>query len=217
VFTVLWLPALLSRPGPLVRDVLGYAGNGAHEWGLPVLTAAAGLPVTGHEVMVRVLAYTALGLSGLVPVVLARHHTGVLTLRFGLVLTMFLLLSPSSAMQYLVWPLAACFLVSLRYAVAYCTTASCFALVVYSSWNGALPWGWWEARSTPLPADVTPLMLLAWIALLGVVVHGLVQLATGRVEGAPSSERSADSSVRTFHRVRPAISPDVAARAVDHT
>ena len=218
VFAVLWLPALLSRPGPLVRDVLGYAGNGAHEWGLPVLGNAVGLPIAGHEMLVRVLAYSALGLSGLVPALLARRHTGLVTLRFGLVLAMFLLLSPSSAMQYLVWPLAACFLVSLRHAVAYCVAASCFAIVVYSLWNRALPWGWWEARSTPLPGDVAPLMLLAWLALLGVVLQGLAELAAaGRAAGSSPSDEPPDSSVRTFHGSRSAISRLAAARGTDPT
>ena len=200
VFLVLWLPAVLLRPDAFLRDVLGYGGNGLVQWGIPVLSLMVGVNPADHELLFRVGGYLVLVLSALAPLLLARRRPQLHLVRFGLVLAIFLLLSPAFGMQYLVWPLAACYLVSLRYATLYNLAASLFALAVYSLWNHAYPWNWSEARSTLLPGYLVPLMLATWLALLGVVLHGAHRLwtsstATGDVH-PPQTGQTSSSAVR---------------------
>ncbi|MDX6301112.1 MAG: hypothetical protein QOF53_2326, partial [Nocardioidaceae bacterium] len=205
VFLVLWVPVLLMRPAPFLTDVVGYAGNGSVEWGLPVVALTAGLGVADNPAVLHGFSYVALGLAAAVPLLAVRGRSPeTLVLRFGLTLSMFLLLSPAFGMQYLVWPLAASYLVSLRQATWYNLVASGFALFVYSLWNGAMPWNWLEARSTPFPPQVVPVMLACWLSLLAVVVRGLERARTTAVTEGPAAppriDRSADSSVRTVPR-----------------
>jgi hypothetical protein len=200
VFAVLWLPALALRPGPFLGDVVGYAGNGTIQWGLPVLAAMLGLDPVAHQPILHVGAYLALALAALGPVLLERRTPDGDLLRFGLVLATFLALSPAFGMQYLVWPLAASYLVGLRYATVYNLTASAFALVIYSLWNDAWPWDWGEARSFVLPEHLVWLMFSTWLALLAVVLGGVGRLLAPQpgppVEASPSVLDAGHSSVR---------------------
>jgi Dolichyl-phosphate-mannose-protein mannosyltransferase len=205
VFLVLWSPVLLLRPIPFLEDVLGYTGNGLVEWGLPVVALMAGLGAASNPAVLHGFAYVALGLSVFVPLVAVRGRpSDVLVVRFGLTLAIFLLLSPAFGMQYLVWALAASYLLNLRDATWYNLTASGFALLVYSLWNRAMPWNWLEARSTPFPPQVLPLMLACWLALLIVVVRGIEGARTAVPAEDPAAregaDQAADSSVRAVPR-----------------
>jgi predicted membrane-bound dolichyl-phosphate-mannose-protein mannosyltransferase len=199
VFVVLWLPALVLRPGPFVDDVIGYAGNGAIQWGLPLLAVIAGFDPTAHAWVIRASAYAGLAIAALGPVLVARRTPDRDLLRFGLALAAFLVLSPAFAMQYLVWPLAASYLLGLRYATVYNLAASAFALIVYSLWNDAWPWAWGEARSFLFPDYLLPVVLLTWVALLAVTLGGLGRLLEPGVEPAddvPPDARTEPSAVR---------------------
>jgi hypothetical protein len=199
VFVVLWLPALVLRPGPFVDDVLGYAGNGAIQWGLPLIAVIAGFEPSAHAWVIRVGAYAGLAVAALGPVLVARRLPGRNLLRFGLALAAFLVLSPAFGMQYLVWPLAASYLLGLRYATAYNVAGSAFALTVYSLWNHAWPGAWGEARSFLFPDYLLPVVLLTWLALLAVVIGGLGRLLDPGPEPAdevPGDARTEPSAVR---------------------
>ena len=195
VFAVLWLPVLVTRPEQFIENVLLYSGNSLGLWGAPVLVFMLGVDPAAHQALFHALSYVALAVSAFLPVLVGGRATADLQ-RFGLVLSLFLLLSPAFGMQYLVWGLAPAFLVSLRQATAYAVTSSAFALVVYSLWNHALPWNWYEARSYPFPDFVAVPMFAAWLALLAVVLTGVSMLrAAGVAETA--SARPSGSSVRS--------------------
>jgi hypothetical protein len=194
VFAVLWLPVLVSRPEQFVENVVLYSGSNLGLWGAPVLVFMLGVDPTTHQAAFHALSYVALAVSAFLPVLLARRSTADLQ-RFGLVLSLFLLLSPAFGMQYLVWGLAAAFLVSLRHAAAYALASSAFALVVYSLWNHALPWNWYEARSFDFPDFVVLPMFAAWLALLAVVLRGVAVLHAGGVADTTPVRRTG-SSVR---------------------
>lgn len=198
VGAVLWVPVLVLRPAPFMADVVGYVGNGLVQWGVLVIAVMLGASPAGHELTLHVIGYVAICLSAALPMVLARHRPDLDLMRFGLVLALFLLLSPAFGMQYLVWPLAASYLVTFRYATLYNVAASAFALAVYSRWNHALPWNWSEARSTLLPAYVAPLMFASWLALLGVVLFALERLLVSNEARAGQRwpDRRGSSTVR---------------------
>ena len=194
VFALLWVPVLVAEPGPFVSHVLGYSGITLRQWGVSQLLSWSGL---SWSTMIQVgdsIRFVLVAVSALLPAVLVHRRPwrdGVALA--GLPLCLFLVLSPAFSMQYLVWALApALLLVGLRVAVTYVGLASLFALIVYSGWNGAWPWSWHEAHSTPLPTVVMPLMVLTWLALVrvcwvgavGSTVPGDVVAPVGELSGA---------------------------------
>ena len=203
VFAVLWGPPLVERPGQLIDNVLLYAGTGADIWGLPLIAIMMGLDPIRFQALIHASSYLALAAGALLPVMLGRRLPGVDLARFGLAVGLFLLMSPAFGMQYLVWPLAAAFLVGLRYATAYAAASSVFALTVYSLWNHALPWNWYEARSFGFSTPVVLLMLVAWLSLLGVVLHGVSRLRIPAMAVAAGDRLAfADGDVEVVHSVR---------------
>jgi 4-amino-4-deoxy-L-arabinose transferase-like glycosyltransferase len=168
VFALLWVPVLIAEPGPFVSHVLGYSGISIRQWGLSQLLSWSGLSSSTVVQVGDGLRFALLAVAALLPAHLARRRPwGEAVALAGLPLCLFLVLSPAFSMQYLVWALAPVLLaVPLRVAVSYVALASGYAVVVYSGWNGAWPWGWYEAVSTPQPTVVLPLMLLVWLALV---------------------------------------------------
>jgi hypothetical protein len=201
VFLLLWLPVVLNRWTEFSRDVLGYTGVWAREWGLTQFAVWADTPMTAIDWFVGPGRFIVLLLSSLLPAVIVwRRPTAFVPAAAGLALAMFLLLSPAFGMQYLVWPLAAAYFINFWAAIVYNLATSVFVLVVYSNWNSAPPWNWWEGVATLFrPVDMA-LMVLAWLALAAVTGYGL--LLTRRDEFPPAQVDQDTLSWRRNHASR---------------
>jgi len=188
VFCLLWLPVILNRWHDFRKQVLGYGGS-AREWGLPQLLTWAHLPgaaawLAGPGRFVILLA------SGLAAAAVAWRRPGAVVPAAGLAFVLFLVLSPAFGMQYLVWGLAAAYLIDTRAATAYNAAASVFVVVVYDHWNHAFPWHWYDAWADPfLPRELV-LMVLTWALLAVVAVVGLGLLRGGGARSAAAAGRA---------------------------
>lgn len=193
VFALLWVPVLVAEPGPFVSHVLGYPGITLRQWGLSQLLSWSGMTSSTVNQVGDSIRFVLVAVAALLPAVLVHRRPSRDAVALAVLpLCLFLVLSPAFSMQYLVWALApALLLVGLRVAVTYVALASLFAVVVYSGWNGAWPWGWHEAVSTPLPALVMPLMALTWLALVRVCWVGVAGSAVAEDDTvAPVGELS---------------------------
>ena len=206
VFLAIWAPALLLEPGGVLHHVLGYAGNDIRQWGLSQLLTWSGMPTTATVATGDALRFGVVLTAMLVPAALAlapgRSERQLLACA-GLPLVLMTLLSPSFAMQYLSWPLAAAYLVApWAAATTYNALASTYALLVYSRWNAAPPWDWDVAFSSVVPGPLLPFMVLAFLALLVVTVRGLHELPV-RQSLAAQADRGRSGLVPVGARPRP--------------
>jgi len=177
VFALLWLPVVLRRWTEFSRDVLGYQGIQAREWGLNQFAVWAHVPAGITGWLIGPGRFVVLLVSGLLPAIIAwRRPSSCAPAAAGLALALFLLLSPAFGMQYLVWPLAVAYFVNFWVATVYNVAVSVFVLVVYSHWNGAPPWDWWEGVATLFRPGDSVLMVISWVALAAVVVAGALMV-----------------------------------------
>jgi glycosyl transferase family 87 len=174
VFGLLWLPVVLRRWTEFSRDVLGYQGVRPREWGLNQLATWVHAPAGVTDWFAGPGRFVVLLLSGLLPAIIAWRRPSVFApAAAGTAMAMFLLLSPAFGMQYLVWPLAMAYFVNSWAATVYNAAVSVFVLVVYSYWNDAPPWDWWEGDGLVFRTQDMVLMVICWVALAAVVVIGL--------------------------------------------
>jgi hypothetical protein len=178
VFWLLWMPVILTRWDAFRAQVFGYSGSRYRQWGLPQLLAWADMP--GAAVWLAGPGrFAIVVVSGLGAAAVVWRRPGAAVSAAGLSFVLFLLLSSAFAMQYLVWGLAAAYLIHTWAATAYNAAVSAFAVVVYDHWNNALPWRWHQAWAVPLVRRELPLMVLTWAALAAVAVAGLRLLRSG--------------------------------------
>jgi hypothetical protein len=176
VFVPLWGPVLLRRWPEFKENVLGYDGVWAREWGPLQFAKWAHAPQSWLDLFVGPGKFVVLLLSAGIPAFIAWRRPAALVPAVGLAMVLFLLISPAFSMQYLVWPLAAAYLINTWAATVYNLAASALILAVYSNWNQAPPWRWYEAFAVLFrPVDFV-LMVIAWVALAAVAVVGLVQV-----------------------------------------
>jgi glycosyl transferase family 87 len=172
----LWLPVVVRRWTEFKRDVLGYNGITAREWGLNQFAVLADVPESVTSWLVGPGRFVVLVLSAALPALVAwRRPTRFAPAAIGLSLGLFLLLSPAFGMQYLVWPLAAAYFVDFWAATVYNVVASVFVLVVYTYWTGAPIWDWWEAKGQLFRPVDSVFMVLTWVALAVVMIFGLAR------------------------------------------
>jgi hypothetical protein len=174
LFVPVWGPVLRSR-WPQFRDnVLSYAGIDAREWGIVQFAHWADASPDFVSWLVTPGRFFVVLLSALLPALIVATRRDTLAPAAGLALSIFMLLSPAFGMQYLSWPLAGAYLVSIGAGTLYNAAASALTVVVYIYWcNGAMPWEWYEGRGKLFRAVDFNLMVLAWMALLSVVLVGL--------------------------------------------
>lgn len=173
VFLVLWLPVLVLQGPAFTDQVLDYSGIALSEWGVPQFLDWLGVSSAGVMGFRDVARFPVLLTAALVPAVIVWRRPQVWMVAFGLSFCLFLLLSPAFGMQYLVWPLAAAYLIDWRTATVYNAAASALAYVVYANWNENSWWHWDEAVALPFQLPGLVLMTVTWAALLLVVLHGL--------------------------------------------
>jgi hypothetical protein len=182
VFMVaVWAPVLLTHWREFSENVLGYEGIRVREWGLVKFAEWLELPPAAGEFLIGPGRFVVLLLCAGLPLLVLWRRPDATGAAVGLALAMFLLLSPAYGMQYLVWPLAAAYLVNFWAATAYNLVASVFVVTVYDRWNGAYPWNWDVARAIPFNSSQPYfLAVVTWQALAAVVVAGLLLLRRPR-------------------------------------
>ncbi len=185
VFLLLWVPVIVSRWEAFREQVLSYNGSALREWGLPQFLTWVNVPGGGGW-LAGPGRFGILLVSGLLAAAVVWRRPDAVVAAVGLSLVLFLLLSPAFGMQYLVWPLAAAYLIDTAAATAYNVAASVFVLVVYSHWNDAYPWHWYAAWAVPFSSRELVLMALTWLALAAVGLAGL-RLLRGGIAGSTTA------------------------------
>lgn len=181
---VSWLPALIAHGQAVREHVLGYAGSGISQWGLiqighwfddpgwaDFLTGAGRFPV--------VL------LCALVPAALVWRRPAMAAEAVALSLVGFLFLSPAFGCQYLVWAMAAAYLLNFGWATVFNLGAGLVLFKVYTRWAHGFPWNhadYWGLVGIELIGA-----LLLW-GCLGIVAV----LGVRRILGSEDRRESAD-------------------------
>ncbi|WP_345074042.1 glycosyltransferase family 39 protein [Phytohabitans flavus] len=194
VMAALWGPVLLTHWRDFSDNVLGYQGIDIREWGLVKFVEWLELPEGFTDFLVGPGRFIALLLCAVLPVLMVWRRPAALGPAVGVAFGLFLLLSPAFGMQYLVWPLAAAYLVNVWLATVYNALSSVFLILIYGTWNGnPYPWEWDVARAFPI-ATTRPYVLAVsiWLALAAVVVAGLLLLRRPR-PGDPGGPANDDS------------------------
>jgi 4-amino-4-deoxy-L-arabinose transferase-like glycosyltransferase len=177
VLLTLWGPVLAAVPGPLRENVLEYEGGRWRLWGLVRFADLAGASdafVAGlqgdfHFVFVLLCMAAGAWLAWLRPTAPA----GAVALS----LTLLLLLSTGSAVQYLAWPVVALCLLGVRGAVGYGVVVGAVTVIVYSG-PSAVRWNDWALH----------LAEAGWLLLAAATVTGVRRALAdppGPVPGVP--------------------------------
>ncbi len=169
-FGITWLPALISQGRPVREHVLGYAGSGISQWGLIQIGHwfddpgwADFLTDSGRFPMVL--------LCALVPAALVWRRPAMAAEAVGLSLVAFLFLSPAFGCQYLVWAMAAAYLLNFGWATAYNLGAGLVLFKIYTRWAHGFPWNhadYWGLVGIELIGALLLWGCLGILAVLGV-------------------------------------------------
>ena len=163
VFALTWGPALIGQFDAVRKDVIGYGGVGYSLWGVMQFGHWMGDPGwvhflagPGRSLLVLVCA--------LVPSVAVWRRPAVVLPAVAWSLILFLTLATTFGVQYLVWPVAVAYLVSLRLATIYSFTAGAVLIEVYNRWSGGLPW--YHAVASAFTGLEKLLFLVPWFTLV---------------------------------------------------
>ena len=175
LLAVLWGPVVPHRWTAFEQNVLSYKGLNQTQWGVLELAHAVGLSNHWQATLRDGGRYPLLLLSAGVPLLIAWRRPTASTSAFGLSLVGVLLLSTSTAARYVVWAVAAVFLINVWAGVIYNVAASVFLIKLYDRWNGdVLPWHWDHARTGPWTHHEVILGGVVWLTLLAVALIGLL-------------------------------------------
>jgi 4-amino-4-deoxy-L-arabinose transferase-like glycosyltransferase len=172
VFVILWVPVLMHRWTPFTHEVLGFKGYSGR-WGIVEIAKLAGFSTSAVRTLQDSGRTLLLLASAGIPLFVAWRRKEETIPAFGLSFVLVLLLSTGTAGRYLVWAVAAAFLINFWAAAVYDLASGLFLLVVYSRWNGAPPWGWNSAGATPWTHFEVFMAAIAWCTLLAVAVLGI--------------------------------------------
>ena len=138
-FLLTWMPALWSHWAQVRSNVLGYQGIGQRQWGFVQLASWVHAGWLGDFLYGSGRFLVVIGCAAM-PAVVVWWRPRLVVEAVGLSLTAFMFFSPAFATQYLVWAVAAAFLLDFRWATAYNLTAGVLLIEVYTRWSGGLPW-----------------------------------------------------------------------------
>jgi hypothetical protein len=173
IFLPLWGPVVLKRWPEFKANVLSYPGIKVREWGLVQFAKWADAPAGLMDFLIGPGRFVVLALSAGLPALILSFRRDRVGPAVGLSVALFLLLSSAFGPQYLAWPLAGAYLVSIWAGTLYNLCASAFVVTVYDHWNRAYPWNWYEGRATlSRPRDFV-FMVVTWAALAMVVALAL--------------------------------------------
>jgi 4-amino-4-deoxy-L-arabinose transferase-like glycosyltransferase len=167
---VSWLPALLAHGQAVREHVLGYAGSGISQWGLIQIGHWFDDPgwadfLTGSGRFPVVL------LCALAPAALVWRRPAMAAEAVGLSLVGFLFLSPAFGCQYLVWAMAAAYLLNFGWATVYNLGAGLVLFKIYTRWAHGFPWNhadYWGLVGIELIGALLLWGCLGILAVLGV-------------------------------------------------
>jgi 4-amino-4-deoxy-L-arabinose transferase-like glycosyltransferase len=182
-FGITWLPALISQARPVREHVLGYAGSGISQWGLIQIGHWFHDPawadfLTGPGRFPVVL------LCAVAPAALVWRRPAMAAEAVGLCLVSFLFLSPAFGCQYLVWAMAAAYLINFGWATAYNLGAGLVLFKIYTRWAHGFPWNhadYWGLVGVELIGA-----LLLWACLGIVAVLGVRRILSSDTRRAPA-------------------------------
>ena len=187
-----WLPALIAHGQPVREHVLGYAGSGISQWGLIQIGHWFDDPgwadfLTGTGRFPVVL------LCALVPAALVWRRPARAAEAVGLSLVSFLFLSPAFGCQYLVWAMAAAYLINFGWATVYNLGAGLVLFKIYTRWAHGFPWNhadYWGLVGIEL---IGALLLWGCLGLLAVLGVRRILMSEDRSERGPRPQLRPDS------------------------
>lgn len=177
VSALFWVPALLGQWSAIRRNVLGYSGINAREWGLAQLGQYAGNPewaswIEGPGRMLIV------AICAVAPALLVWRRPDAVMQAVAFALTGFLALTPTFGTQYLVWGAAAVVVLAPRAGLAFNLLAGVLMVQVYTRWNAGLPWD--HAHSSGFNPGERVFALLVWAVLVWAIIDGARHLPARR-------------------------------------
>lgn len=180
VILVGWAPALFSAPVEFIRQVIGYAGYWGI-WGITWLCRLTGHPefqtidANGLAPIQSVIMQTlkvAIMLAAIAIAWLRRQRPAMETV--VAVWTVFMVFASGVAAQYLVWPLAALFVVSQRGWMVVEIGSAIFLFAFYTALCGGFPWYYGEANAV-VNERWLPWTAFAWAAWIVVLIAGIAR------------------------------------------
>ena len=174
VFALTWGPALVTELGPLRTNVIGYAGFSHSPWGISQIGHWLGDPswVSTFAGPGRTLVVV---ISAVVPAIAVWRRPGVIVTAVAWSLLTFLTLAPAWGIQYMVWPMAACYFIGLAWGSAYNLTAGVVMFMIYDRWSSGLPW--YRARATYFAPQYELIALMVpWLVLAATCIRGTIKL-----------------------------------------
>jgi hypothetical protein len=172
VFVILWVPVLAHRWTPFTHEVLGFKGYSG-QWGIVEIAILSGFSKSAVRTLQDSGRTLLLLVSAGIPFVIAWKRKAETIPAFGLSFVLVLLLSTATGGRYLVWAVAAAFLINFWAAAVYDIASGVLLLVVYSRWNHAWPWGWDNASATSWTHTEVFIAAIVWCTLLAVAVIGI--------------------------------------------
>ena len=196
VFVLTWAQGLLTEFGRIKNQVFGYPGSGSY-WGVvQVGRWLNGGPNPGWvDWFVNGGRFIPVAICALVAAAATWRRPALLPQAVAWAVIAFLALGSAYAIQYTVWPLAACYLFGNVWATAYNLTIGLWDFKVYDRWSGGLPW--YQAKANDPTKFEVDVLIAPWLVLMVVLVRGLWALfgAPGgdRIDG-PAPSRAGDST-----------------------
>lgn len=189
---ITWLPALIAH-GQVVRsNVLGYAGSGISQWGLIQIGHVFDDPGWA-DFLTETGRFPVVLLCALGPAALVWRRPGMAAEALGLSLVSFLFLAPAFGCQYLVWAVAAAYLLNFGWASLYNLFAGVVLFKIYTRWAHGFPWdhaNYWGLVGVEL---VGALLLWGFLGVLAVLGIRRI-LAAPRQPGAATGARPVGSA-----------------------
>lgn len=178
VVIISWGPALALELDSIMRNVIGFGGISVRQWGLPQLVTWVRNDSTwDFSTILGPWKLAVLAVSALLPAWLVWRQPAALLSASGIAIGSLLALSPAFAHQYLVWPVALLFFVSVGRAVLYNILAGALLAVVYTRWNHGFPWD--VAWASPMTPFENILGMIVWFELVCTVTLGAEALWIG--------------------------------------
>lgn len=182
-FGVTWLPALIAHGDVVRSNVLGYAGSGISQWGLIQIGHVFDDPAWA-DFLTESGRFPVVLLCALGPAALVWRRPAMAAEALGLSLVSFLFLAPAFGCQYLVWAVAAAYLLNFGWATLYNLFAGVVLFKIYTRWAHGFPWdhaNYWGLVGVEL---VGALMLWAFLGVLAAL--GIRRILGGPRVAGPS-------------------------------
>jgi hypothetical protein len=143
-----------------------------------------------------------------VPAALVLRNRQELATAVSLSLALFLLLTPTFGMQYLVWAVVPTLILDLWWGVAYNAVAGVLLLMTYTRWSGGFPWN--RAIASGFSPGEERLAVIVWLLLLVCCVRGIRRLVrslprseTGLVAPTGAEGANTRDPARSLHTTTP--------------